>query len=381
MVVAMVLIEAWVRLRWDDTKGTPGFFLTDAVRGQRLAPGYDGWFAGVPVRINTLGFRDRRNYTLEKPPGTFRILVLGDSVTFGHGTLDDTTYPHLLEQRLRGWRPDVNWEVWNLGVPGYNTRQELDHLKEIGPLADPDVVVVGFYPNDFTGNNAARPPASAVRRATAAVMRLTQRHFYSYEFYKRVFLTARWRWLTSESDRLRIEHLATEAQLLNRGGETADAPEQRLTEVDYLADDLAPEFACTQRDPPPTGSNALAQQLRRRATEVADWFSAVNDFQQLHRDGAYNIVFFINMAPIACQDVDRFVDGGRLADDDALQEVLGQGTPVVSSTRAFLRYRPSQMPAAGDHAIGNSNRVKADVLFDFLSSKVLPPLMPAAAAR
>src|SRR5688572_31304238 len=93
LFVAMILIEVWVRLRWDDTKGTPGFFLTDAVRGQRLAPGYDGWFAGVPVRINALGFRDRRNYLLEKPPGTFRIFVLGDSVTFGHGTLDDTTYP------------------------------------------------------------------------------------------------------------------------------------------------------------------------------------------------------------------------------------------------------------------------------------------------
>ena len=82
-------------------RGEPGFFLTDAVRGQRLAPGYDGWFAGVPVRINSSAFAIRREYPLDKPPGTFRILVLGDSVTFGHGTLADTTYPYLLEQRLR----------------------------------------------------------------------------------------------------------------------------------------------------------------------------------------------------------------------------------------------------------------------------------------
>ena len=88
-------------------------------------PSYDGWFAGVPVRINNLGFRDPREYPLEKPPGTFRILVLGDSVTFGHGSLYETTYPYLLEQRLKQWRPSVNWQVWNLGVPGYNTRQEL----------------------------------------------------------------------------------------------------------------------------------------------------------------------------------------------------------------------------------------------------------------
>jgi hypothetical protein len=121
----MIVIELWVRMRWDDTQGQPGFFLTDARRGQRLSPGYDGWFAGVPVRINSLGFRDRKDYPLDKAPNTFRIIVLGDSVTFGHGTLDETTYPHLLEQQLRAWRPNVNWEVWNLGVPGYNTGQEL----------------------------------------------------------------------------------------------------------------------------------------------------------------------------------------------------------------------------------------------------------------
>ena len=241
---AIVLVEAWVRLRWDDTRGTPGFFLTDAAQGQRLAPGYAGWFAGVPVRINSLGFRDSRDYTLEKPADTIRILVLGDSVTFGHGTLDDTTYPYLLEQRLRAWRPDVNWEVWNLGVPGYNTRQELTYLQQIGPLAKPDVVVVGFYPNDFTGNNAPAPPPSRLRRVTSATLRSIQRHLYSYEFYKRAILTLRWRLFTSESDRLRIEHLTTEQQLTARSGAVAGTAAQRLTEVEYLNDPAADQFPC-----------------------------------------------------------------------------------------------------------------------------------------
>src|SRR5437016_14604352 len=80
-----VMAEAWVRLRWDPKNGTPGFFLSDPVRGQRLAPNYSGWFAGVPVHINALGLRDERDYDLAKHPNTFRILVLSDSVTFGHG--------------------------------------------------------------------------------------------------------------------------------------------------------------------------------------------------------------------------------------------------------------------------------------------------------
>jgi lysophospholipase L1-like esterase len=382
VVIAMIAIEIWVRIRWDDTKGSPGFFLTDAARGQRLAPGYTGWFAGVPVRINSLGFRDRREYAFEKPPHTVRILALGDSVTFGHGTLDDTTYPYLLEQRLRGWRPDLNWEVWNLGVPGYNTRQELTYLREIAPRAQPDVVVVGFYLNDFTGDNAPAPPPSITRRGAAGILRVVQRHLYSYEFYKKLYLTARWRLLTSEADRLRIEHLATEQQLLGPSGSAADAPEQRLTAPELVNDPNAADYTCnTARTDASISPTTVAAQLRRRDPALEDWFGAVDEFQAMHRSGQQRIVFFINMAPVVCGGVDRFFDGGRLADDAALLEVLGRDTPAVSSTRAFFRYRPSQMPAAGDHAIGNSNAVKADVLFNYLRDHVLPPIVPAILAQ
>src|SRR4029453_3113410 len=104
LLLAACAIELWVRATWDPRQGRPGFFLSDAVRGQRLAAGYDGWFAGVPVHINSLEVRDRREFAPAKQPSTFRILVLGDSVTFGHGSLH--SYPELLEQRLKAWRPD-----------------------------------------------------------------------------------------------------------------------------------------------------------------------------------------------------------------------------------------------------------------------------------
>ena len=61
-VCAAVLVEIWVRLAWDDSRGKPGFFLSDPVKGQRLASSYDGWFAGVPAHTNALGFRDTREY-------------------------------------------------------------------------------------------------------------------------------------------------------------------------------------------------------------------------------------------------------------------------------------------------------------------------------
>ncbi|HUQ87604.1 MAG TPA: GDSL-type esterase/lipase family protein [Vicinamibacterales bacterium] len=374
----MIAIELWVRMRWDDKQGRPGFFLTDANRGQRLSPGYDGWFAGVPVRINSMGFRDRKEYSLEKSANTFRILVLGDSVTFGHGTLDETTYPYLLEQQLRKWRPDVKWEVWNLGVPGYNTGQELAYLEEIGPRAQPDLVIVGFYPNDFSGDNSPSQRGVLVRSA-APVLRFAQRHLYSFEFYKRVYLTARFRLFTSKEDQQRLEHLASEEELLQRTAGEVGADVQRLTALDRIDEPNIESFTCPGRAQSPEGSMSLARQLREHDPEYASWFRAVEAFQALHQRGAYRIMFFINMAPWACEEADRFVDGGRVADDDALLEVMGKGTPAASSTRAFFHYRPSQMPAAGGHAIGNSNFVKAETLADYLEKQILPPLLPAAA--
>jgi hypothetical protein len=92
-------------------------------------------------------------------------------------------------------------------------------------------------------------------------------------------------------------------------------------------------------------------------------------------------MFFINMAPNECTGADRFVDYGNGADNAALLDVLGRGTPVVSSWHEFLYYRPSQMPGASSHSLGNANVVKAQALFTFLRDSVLPPLLATAAPR
>lgn len=372
-VLSATIIELWVRLQWDEKRGTPGFYVSDPVLGQRLAPGYEGWFAGVPVHINALGFRDPRDYSREKPAGTFRILVFGDSVTFGHGTRSETTYPYLLEQRLRSWRPDVNWEVWNLGVPGYNTGQELAYLNELGPKYDPDLAIIGFFPNDFTNNEVPVAP-SFLRRAASAVQRTMQRYLYSYEFYKRVYLTARFNLLADADDRRRIEHLAGEDELLVRWEDTSTSAQQALTNVDRFDDRQVTDFVCpgesTQHDP--SGADDLREKIRTNDPSIALWLKHVHELQALGRDGVYRLMFFINMAPKVCAGDDRFYDAGALSDDDLLIDLLGDGVPVASSTRAYMHYRPSQMPAAGGHAVGNANRVKADVLFDYLSTHVLP---------
>jgi hypothetical protein len=53
---------------------------------------------------------------------------------------------------------------------------------------------------------------------------------------------------------------------------------------------------------------------------------------------------------------------------------MSDGTPAVSVHDALLHVRPSQMPAINGHSIGNSNVVKADVLFEYLRDHVLSSL-------
>jgi hypothetical protein len=370
VIAALVLIEIWVRATWDERRGTPGFFVADAELGQRLAPGYDGWFAGVPVKINELGFRDPREFDLEKNAPTFRILVLGDSVTFGHGAIYEVTYPYLLEQRLRQWRPEVDWQVWNLGVPGYNTSQELAYLERVGPLYQPDLVVVGFFENDLQDTGPMAPP-STFARMRAAVQRTMQRSLYSFELYKRIYLTARMTLVEDDSVQRRLEHLGTEEALLASRRDLATLAEQRLTEVDRFSDADVASFECVGL---PRANPLDVERFRTAAqdpaSDVGRWLESVRRFQALDRRGDYEIAFFLNMAPDVCEGADRFFDAGTLAWSDAIEEQLEQGTPAVSSVREFLHYRPSQMPLADAHSIGNSNRVKADVLFSFLQSMI-----------
>ena len=119
-IVVILLFEAFVRITWDTKElGKPGMVLSHPTRSEIFQPNFEGWFAGQKIKINNLGFRDQRNYKIEKEINDFRILIIGDSVTFGHGEKFEYTYPKLLEDMLKNWDKTVNWQVWNLGVPGY----------------------------------------------------------------------------------------------------------------------------------------------------------------------------------------------------------------------------------------------------------------------
>jgi hypothetical protein len=373
IAVMAAAVEVWVRATWELRKGRPGFFLSDAVRGQRLAPNYDGWFAGVPVHINRLELRDAREYDLVKHSNSFRILVLGDSVTFGHGSVYEHTYPYLMEQRLKAWRPDVDWQVWNAAVPGYNTSQELAQLEQVGPAFAPDLVVVGFYENDLIDNHPIRQP-SRTRVLIASLLSIAKQHLYSLELYKKAYLQLAWKLSASDDYRRRLEHLGSEESLIATVADASTLKQQALTPFDRLTDEEAAQVSCYYGMKP---NPSIVANLQREPGFQA-WADAVRSFQRLHQAGTYRIVFFLNIVPPVCPDGDVFYDGGTAAINAFYLKVFSDGAPAVSCYDAFRRVRPSQMPLAAGHAIGNSNAVKAEVLFTFLRDHVLPPLVPAA---
>lgn len=104
---------------------------------------------GVPIKINSQGFRGK-DIKSEKNNNIFRILVLGDSVTFGPQVEEEKIYTSLLESMLDNYSEHRDYEVINAGVVGYSPIQEAYFLKGRGVNFKPDLVIVGFcLENDF----------------------------------------------------------------------------------------------------------------------------------------------------------------------------------------------------------------------------------------
>jgi lysophospholipase L1-like esterase len=94
---------------------------------------------------NALGFRGP-DFSPVKARGTFRVICLGESSTFGYKNRDDETYPFQLQQRLR--RRGLPAEVINAGFPYYNTGSILSLLNAELLSYDPDLITLYAAYND-----------------------------------------------------------------------------------------------------------------------------------------------------------------------------------------------------------------------------------------
>src|SRR5688572_22852166 len=103
--------------------------------------------------INSHGFRDYER-THEKPPKTFRILVLGDSYVEALQIALADSFPALLEKKLNAASSSTRFEVINLGQSGFGTAEEYMRYLNFGIQYSPDLILVAFLTgNDFSDNS------------------------------------------------------------------------------------------------------------------------------------------------------------------------------------------------------------------------------------
>jgi len=136
-----------------------------AITGKRVSSEFEYAFTH-----SAQGMRGPEEFAAMRPPGTkLRVLVLGDSFTYGVGVADD----EIFVDRLRRALPGV--EFINAGCSGYGQREQLAILDQLGAALRPDLVVATFFWNDLGDNfNKDWPafgfdPAGRVVRADLAV--------------------------------------------------------------------------------------------------------------------------------------------------------------------------------------------------------------------
>lgn len=108
----------------------------------------DGLYTwGHLVKNNSYGFREKE-FAVPAPEGIYRIMVLGDSLTWGAGLAPERRYSNLMEKYLTEKFPGKKFEVLNFGLSGGPTILERDNLRRYKDVVKPDLIVVGFCLND-----------------------------------------------------------------------------------------------------------------------------------------------------------------------------------------------------------------------------------------
>ena len=100
---------------------------------------YQQMYGEFTVKINALGHRDPAR-SITKPKGVFRILCVGGSNVYGAGINNEQTWPAQLEDYLNK-SSTTRYEVWNLGVSGYNSLQMSAISKHAIEKYDPDLLI------------------------------------------------------------------------------------------------------------------------------------------------------------------------------------------------------------------------------------------------
>lgn len=184
-------------------------------------PGTRATLMAVPVEINSHGFRDAES-PQEKAGNVFRILLLGDSLTFGWGARAEDRFSNRLEQSLnaeaarRGLATRI--EVINTGVGNYNTVQEVEFFAQAGRQWKPDLVLLNYFINDAEPVPIQRSPASIQYSYLAMLLwgrldtlsRMTEKGEGFFSYYAALYGDDRPGWIKAKAALAKLQALSAQ---------------------------------------------------------------------------------------------------------------------------------------------------------------------------
>lgn len=142
---------AWLWINPAPLREDPDFLWKNqplVTRTQLINPQAFGSMAEWTIENNSLGFRGHELRSDGSVKNTYRILCIGDSVTFGFNSDQDDSYPAQLERILSAQYPGKDIEVINAGVPGWTWLQGVRFLERQGLGLEPDLVLIAHGVND-----------------------------------------------------------------------------------------------------------------------------------------------------------------------------------------------------------------------------------------
>ncbi|MSR78461.1 MAG: hypothetical protein EXS63_09630, partial [Candidatus Omnitrophica bacterium] len=140
------------------------------------------YVASYDVLTGSEGYR-----TLTFDPQKKKVMVVGDSLTFGYWVDYEKSWPALVDREVQKEFPD--YQVVNAGIPGLSTIDEFILLKDLVPKYKPEYVLVGFsVGNDYYDNYKDREllkaleiqsfsDAESIKRKTSLLQRIFDAQF------------------------------------------------------------------------------------------------------------------------------------------------------------------------------------------------------------
>lgn len=321
----------WVQSRLQDGKvNFDPRFVYDANMGWKNAPNLHV----VPenhgsVRTNAAGMRNDEDFSLTPTPGKPRLMIVGDSYSFGFGVSNEESYAYHLANAM------PNWEVLNLAVSATGTDQHYLMYERVGEQYKPNIVLLGFYVLDYNRNT------------------------YSFRDYAKPM------YVPNADGSLSLTHVPVPApeQLIQqyRSGEKTIGG----WHYSYLLASM--KQILTDRVKRDRGPNSLA---RRTLSGIMEKFA-----KRVRSNGATPVWVVFPIDDILENEVSKYAE----ISDFSISEAKRLGMPVLDLTpyyREYLKNHPDSPPLwrpanIGGHLSVEGNKVSAQAIHAFLSEQAL----------